>query len=355
VKKFAPVLAFDRNADTFPIDAQKYFKALLCDGTDDDGHEIGTRGFDTDDCSARPEYSSKSRWPFSRDAKDLRRNRVPTYYKVNECGPDGQLRIEYWWFYPWQPTCDGVSGSHRADWEHVIVIPSMDRAEIAAVIYFQHAGWYTRTFRHGHVDAGVGQPLDFWTLDGHPVVYVGRTQHGSYHDTKKVGAQTCTYFGDMRNPGTRANWYWRTWETPLYNLEPTGGAFQQPWMQHDFRGKWAWSDKVATHPTTKHRGNSVCKIRPCEGMLPAEPLTGAWGTAGCMHSSCMLGGNSSHCDHGLLCRYAKGSCKGLAGNTYKKNEWLFVKTGLPHSDQFMICKESNCRCPRRRADASLCR
>ncbi|MFC1820350.1 hypothetical protein ACFLZG_04610, partial [Thermodesulfobacteriota bacterium] len=279
---------------------------------------------------------------------------IPTYYKVNECGTNGQLRIEYWWFYAWQQPCTGPWGSHPADWEHIIVITSEDRAEVAGVTYFQHKGWYTRTFRHG-------KPKDFATIEDHPVVYVGKTQHGSYYNRNTSGIQTCLYYGDLRNPGIRENWYWRTWKTPLVNLrscsvdknsngigEPDKDEFSQPWMKYDKLGGWYWGwrdgeTSVGTHPTTRHDGD-FCRYSPCDGK-------DSFGTYGCRDSSCMFG-SVGHYDCGLKCHW--GKTHNCDTDTYAKDKWLYIKTGLPYNDTYMICEEENCRCKRRRANPTVC-
>jgi hypothetical protein len=79
------------------------------------------------------------------------------------------------------------------------VILSESHSEIAAVVYWQHAGHYTRiAHRNG-----------FETSGTHPVVYVGKLAHGSYHSPNRGGwggpfgawiASPCYYWADYRNP-----------------------------------------------------------------------------------------------------------------------------------------------------------
>lgn len=55
-------------------------------------------------------------------------------------------------------------------------------------MFGQKKGWYTRI------------PGHYETFNvTHPVAYVGKSNHGTYHDDGGTG--TCCYYEDFRNPG----------------------------------------------------------------------------------------------------------------------------------------------------------
>lgn len=61
------------------------------------------------------------------------------------------------------------------------------------------------------------------TERGKPVVYVGKTAHGSFHDALEkqiVGLQSCAYFGDLRGDDGVS---WDTGTAPLVELTVWGG------------------------------------------------------------------------------------------------------------------------------------
>ena len=225
--------------------------------------------------------------------------KVPTYYKIRRCDwGTGQLRIEYRWFYGWQPDADhGCGQDHTADWEHIMVTTSEDRQGIAAITYYQHKGWYTRTIGRWKTEAG------------HPVVYVGKTAHGSYHDDG--GSGTCVYYEDWRNPSSDSIWY--TWETPLINLD----VDSQGWIKFDrLVGGWAWGyyngeEKVWGPVTT----SELCGIRACKGK------THNIGDA----SGCLLG--KSNCKFNdcycrlYVCATSCGGC-GQFWEEYENDYWI---------------------------------
>jgi hypothetical protein len=184
--------------------------------------------------------------------------RMPTYYAVNECGTTGQLRIQYRWFYGWQPNCDSCTDEfdqrHIADWEQIVVTTSEDRQEIAAVTYYQHSGWYTKI--HGE-----GNP-NFPTENGHPVVYVGKTAHGSYHNSGGNG--TIFYYGDFRNPIGSQDW-WETYDSPLINLKGN----EQSWLVDIRNRAWYWGywegELKGKGAGGVVPGDARCDLKMCQG------------------------------------------------------------------------------------------
>jgi plasmid maintenance system antidote protein VapI len=186
-ERFAPQLRFDLHADTFPMSAQTFFDECV----------VGYR-----DCSTDP--------PENTDSGSLGPpgNPPPTYYEAFLI--KNQVRIVYWWFYGDQPGCwepiHGHDGDHAGDWERVIVTLTEDRSKVAAVTFYQHKGWYTRLAEGGDTDRFLGANYDdpgLTFLGLHPIVYVGWTQHGSYHDEDgdSYSGQpysSCKYFSDRR-------------------------------------------------------------------------------------------------------------------------------------------------------------
>lgn len=188
--KYAPQLRFDKNAGNhetgFPMSAQDYFDKVI----EGPYH----RSYPNNDVTTLTDPN----------------RRPPTYYKVFLFG--NQIRILYWWYYGYQPGCDvgGVTyGIHTGDWERVIVILSEDTSMVAATTFYQHSGWYTR----------IRPPVGSFELyeEDHPIVYVGKSQHGSYHNQGGSGSGVstrlsgCFYFNDWRNNGGRSNLWLDTW------------------------------------------------------------------------------------------------------------------------------------------------
>jgi hypothetical protein len=209
-EQFAPLLRFDQAAVGFPMSAQRYF----------------------DDVVKAPGGARKI--VQNTDASSLASGSVPTYFQAHKDAASGQVRIRYWFFYGYQAPCFLGFGSHRGDWENVIVTLSDDARSVAAVTFQQHHGWYTRT-RGG-----------FERLGTHPVVYVGRTAHGSFHDAGGAagGPWQCGYWSDPRKPGPSLDT-----STNLVSLTTA----QEPWMDADARRAFAhWGqDGCARHPTTE--------------------------------------------------------------------------------------------------------
>jgi hypothetical protein len=270
IEKFAPQLRFDSGnwtcpgPDNYPMSAQTYYDSIVVKG------------------NPNIKYYNSNR-------NTVANNQVPTYWQATLCGK--QVRIIYCWFYGYQFDADCVSGEHHGDWEHIMVILSEDKTRVVAVTYFQHSGWYTRIVaRNG-----------FGLYNGtHPVVFPGRTQHGSYHDTQ-TAVQTALYFDDHRDGG--GPWL-NSWLSPLIELQPssTGGKL---WMDADLVGNFSWGHNgISTHPTKDYKPE--CAWMTCNGG-PAN----FFGTNGCQKSQCEAGDRDTtfdcwhcqpgHVDWGLIC------------------------------------------------------
>ncbi len=260
VIKFAPKLRFDRAAVGYPMSAQPFFEAVqrASNGAPFERHE-------------------------NTDKASLQNGSVPTYYQIRAYGQ--QVRIHYWWFYGYQHPCFADMGSHNGDWEHVMVTLAEDQSRVAAVTYYQHNGSYTRIA--GPRDApctpaGTGRcqgSRGFPSEGTHPIVYVGKLAHGSYHDSNSVGpagAGGCAYYGDFRNPASSADEL-ASW-TNLINLDSDA----ESWIAFDRNGNFSWGpDGISTHPTQKAPQAAVAM---CEG----SP-TYALASAGCYQSECLAG------------------------------------------------------------------
>jgi len=215
-KKFAPQLRFDRKAATFPQSPVWFWENSY---TNENGNRI-----------QNPPVAKT--WP-----KDP--TTMATMYHVETCDT-GRVLIEFWFFYSYQNECSPGLGSHYGDWERVVVALNGAQTTVDRITYHQHAGHYTR-------NAG-----SFETQDGtHPVVYVGKKSHGSYHDDG--GSGTCLYFEDYRNQGTIMKRY-SVWNEGT--MLPTYG--EEDWQK--FLGKWG-KDGVKG-PVTRDR--DVCTRTRCE-------------------------------------------------------------------------------------------
>jgi hypothetical protein len=145
------------------------------------------------------------------DFSSLTNGEVPTYFQVisdRAWKGEGRLRIQYWWFYGWQPYCNpwkctGPTGEHHGDWESIVVTTTEDRSEAEAVTYTFHGQHYTRV-RNGPLG---GIPTN---VDGRPLVWVGKVAHGGYHvGGGGSGSGTpfyCEEFADWRNPDWNSIW-----------------------------------------------------------------------------------------------------------------------------------------------------
>lgn len=130
----------------------------------------------------------------NQDYSTIANNQVPTYYIANRVGTNAVV-IRYWYFYAWQSTCFSSLGSHAADWESMAVL--IIDGQLSRVAFSQHGGWYSR------------EPGAFELTGGtHPVGYVGKNAHGTYHDDGGSGG--CLYFEDFRNPGGN-DYHMDTW------------------------------------------------------------------------------------------------------------------------------------------------
>jgi len=215
-EQFAPQLRFDQSAWTFPMSAQEYFE-----GTIDVDIPI----------SERPRLENTDPSTLTTPGME-----PPTYFKAFQVG--NQIRILYWWYYGYQPGCwapfVGAKGIHDGDWERVMVMLSEDLSHVAAVTYWQHGGWYTRLAQGGDSDRFLGASYDpgLSFYGEHPIVYVGKTQHGSYHNQggsgdpiSGGGLSYCPYFDDWRNNEGNSD-LWLDTQNNLKSL----ADFEEPWM-----------------------------------------------------------------------------------------------------------------------------
>jgi hypothetical protein len=242
VKRFAPVLYFDRAHKGLPMSAQLYFDTMMFNRVVDpvtetitwnagwDGPPVGTPG--TIQVPGRDEHNTGMQ---NNDFSKLRDGEIPTYFKVMSdidsdvpTGPKGRLRITYWWFYGFQQYCNSFPltnpGEHHGDWEHIIVTTDPDRTRADAVTYCFHGDWYTR--RWG----------GFPTSGDRPVVYVGKLAHGCYHSQEEQGFGDdgtslwpfhCCEYADWRNPVDASKW-----SNAHENLVSLRGN-SEPWMLAD--------------------------------------------------------------------------------------------------------------------------
>ncbi|XP_018011884.1 uncharacterized protein LOC108669106 [Hyalella azteca] len=162
--KYAPRLRFDSVEGSgdrcFPQSAESYYEARKSGNTD----RLCNLDYDT-----------------------VAAGSVPTYWHAEVCGY--HLHIAYWNFYGYNHDCDCCSGERDA-WFESLVVKIRDYSldeRLHEVRFSQKKGWYTRV--PGHYEL---------VSDTHPVAYVGKTQHGYYHDDGGTG--TCCYYEDYRNP-----------------------------------------------------------------------------------------------------------------------------------------------------------
>ncbi|EFJ48073.1 hypothetical protein VOLCADRAFT_91274 [Volvox carteri f. nagariensis] len=270
VRRFAPVLRFYSGAQGYPITAQTYFEA----------------GCHKKECSMAS-WLNKARDP-----------NAHVYFGVNICG-DSQIRIRYHFFYAWQPPCATSPipelpysvGDHQADWETVTVVLSEDRLRIAAVSYSQHGGWYTRVGgRHGFEGSWLGLGT---VSDGRPVVYVGQTAHGSYHDslTKQVmDLQSCAYFGDLRGGGLS----WNTGSAPLVELTADSN---ETWIAATVASphQAIWWNAGTGVSLSVSKFAPTCDMEACTGVgFDLSSFAGVgFKDAGCSQSQCKPGWRES--------------------------------------------------------------
>jgi hypothetical protein len=338
VTRFAPELKFDRAAQGYPMSPQPFFDKLPKDG---DGNPVNQPG----DAQVGVENTNRA---------TLKNGSIPTYYQIRTVG--NQVRIRYWWFYGYQDPCFMGKGKHNGDWENVIVILREDRNAVAAVSYFQHGGWYTRI--SGSHDApctpaGTGRcggSSGFRSDGEHPVVYVGKVSHGSFHDDNSAGpggAGQCAYWGDFRNPASEAD-ILRTWSSPVRLVDLD--SFEEPWMSKDNwvqhsspnlqypQGEpaaWFWGpDGVSRHPTQDPPPLSMaaCKGTPTYTIGEPDP-------DGCYKSECLAGDDqaSQNCLKECKPGYTNTGlvCQGSFGHMYGRlqgDHWYKYDYTIPSGD-----------------------
>lgn len=234
-ERFAPILRFDQkqgeSEKCFPSDAGSYFAA----------RKSGDR---SRICNT--------------DRNSLTDGSIPIYYQIQRCS-ESTTTIMYWFFYGYQDTCSPGLGAHDADWERVAV--KLIDGRLDRVLYYQHGGSYTRL-------TGGFELHD----ETHPVVYVGKNSHGSYHDDG--GSGSCLYFEDYRNPGgvdlklaTNQN---------LVRLEATSDSPE--WMR--YMGNELWDGISA--PLS--RGHDLCALPGCRGKDVKIGSALCFGQCGCSKS-----------------------------------------------------------------------
>ena len=219
---------------------------------------------------------------------------VPTYFKVisdvNSLNK-GRLLIQYWFYYGWQPPCNILHewdpGAHHGDWENIIVCTNPDRTDIDAVVYAQHAGWYTRL------------PGGFETTEsGRPIVFVGLTAHGSFHKSHDLPwpeawltpTFLCRYFNDFRAPNDD------TWWDTSSNLVSLRSK-SELWMLAEpntmkIAGKtygidpgWRWGQTIRY---CKVFTLGICLVSDTKNACGTHPSTRAlsWSMSDCEDSGC---------------------------------------------------------------------
>src|SRR5262249_17205031 len=131
----------------------------------------------------------------------------------------------------------------------------------------------------------------------HPVVYVGRAAHGSYHDAGGLGG--CGYFDDSHHPTPDRSL--ETWRI-LVSLDDN----EEPWMRQERAAGFNWGEERGKTPPTK--AESSCDMDVCKGVARWAPAE----LNGCYKQECRVGDRDSgvaclaHCragytDGGLLC------------------------------------------------------
>ncbi|WP_196892758.1 NPP1 family protein [Aureivirga marina] len=249
--RYAPQLRFDQVASSFPVKASQIVE--LCNGATCNG-KLNYRG--------RPKENT--------DFNFVKSN-ADTYFILTKIpSKENRIIINYWWTYYDQQKCDGVSGAHDFDWENVIV--QVDNAinddgtinnngKIRSITFFQHSGWYTR--KSNHTSFTDGNKL-------HPIVYVGKRNHGSYHDDGGTG--TCCYWEDWRNPGNKKQ-YLDTWLISDNMVELDCNSTEYSWMGYNY----GWGG-IGTNPLWRNRNFN--EISACNGFKTFQVCT----TNGCFKS-----------------------------------------------------------------------
>lgn len=154
------------------------------------------------------------------------------------------LHIAYWHFYGYNDDCDCCSGERDAWWEFIVVkIRDWDLSpRLHEVMFGQKKGWYTRI------------PGHYETFNvTHPVAYVGKSHHGTFHDDGGTG--TCCYYEDFRKPGS-SDQYMKTWEN-LMEMKETGG---EEWMSDPGTDFWH-----GLHSPVYRSDWDLCSLVGCTG------------------------------------------------------------------------------------------
>lgn len=402
-RRFAPQLRFHSGARHFPMSAEVYFKEVIESGYFMNPTCNGSR--------CEQPHALTGNWSGYQDPHmsnqdpstlaDPKKNNVPMYFKMHSCGE--QIRIVYWWFIGHQDECGSAwvylvddkfaNSNHHGDWERVMVILSEDATQVAAVVYNQHGGHYTRLGG----GSGGAELLD----DTHPVVYAGELTAGSYYNTGRKGQlAACYYYGDKRGDAYRLD----GWKN-LVSLHPTGNHYAESWMeaeQHpedpekapecwrdgceqnpncnrsvptkrsecgdwtpcekreDLCGRWGYNvffkvgaghedrnlGAINTHPTIEPKFDN-CSLEACEGWD-----SGVLGQAGCHDSQCQRGDRSDsvtrcyHCGtdnempppHGEWCTDTGLTCHCAIGDD-PPIDWYRFDYVIPQIDRGLVYKD----------------
>ncbi|XP_069181945.1 uncharacterized protein [Procambarus clarkii] len=231
---YAPYLRFDSTAGSgercFPQAAAEYYEARLAG-----------------------DWSRKCNTNYS----SLEAGEVPTYWHALTCGY--HLHIAYWNFYGYNHNCDCCSGERDAWWESIVIkVRDWELSpHLHEVMFGQKKGWYTRIPGHYETQG-----------TSHPVAYVGKNNHGAYHDDGGTGS--CCYYEDYRNPGS-PDQSLETWVN-LVELRQEDGA--EDWMGDPNSDVWS-----GILPPTFRTDWDLCALTSCTGSTLQ-----VCGTCGCHKS-----------------------------------------------------------------------
>ena len=178
----------------------------------------------------------------------------------------------------------------------------------------------------------------------HPVVYVGKIAHGSYHDRKSTGVDGpggCAYWADFRNPGSSRD-HLETWHK-LVNLDQSPPS--EPWITEDKAAKWRWGpDGISNHPT---RNPPAGNTRACTG-TPTFALT----DDGCYNSECLAGGDEAvercikecekgYTNAGLTCNKGRLPWEWKIYGRLDSGRWYRYQYILPTSDVGLLLRRTH--------------
>jgi hypothetical protein len=315
VRRFAPVLKFDKAHKGLPMSADVYFKRVMRPDRPNTAEQPNRINWKAEYYGPRPCDENLDLLPLpGRDDDDparcgmsnnefekLRTGQVPTYFRVisdMDTLDEGRLRIAYWWFYGWQPPCNdgpgavGDDGAHNGDWEHILVTTSPDRLKVDFVTYYFHDAHYTRKNFELEVDR--------------PVVYVGKLGHGSYHSNEGPSCwmlespHHCCEYADCRNPTKNTKWHTFNKLVSLHRNSEAWMRADRVGSEYEYNGQnfiitpwrwgplhafchfwlfggctdWGFSQGVGTHPTVvklnwrmSSCGDVGCGRKHCKGLL----------------------------------------------------------------------------------------